>query len=85
MSEWLGKPKIEEEDIRRSQPNLAKYFPMLTRYFVEDQRMRIVLVLPPETEGRFREAVRKAYGFFGPSTINRAATEAIEEWIKKHI
>lgn len=84
MAEWLGKPRISEEDIRKVQPSLAKFFPVLTRYFVDDQKMRVTVVLPHEKADEFREAVKKAFGYVGPTSINRAASEALDEWIAKH-
>lgn len=41
MSEWLGKSKITEEDIKLTVPSLAKYFPMITQYFVDNQKIRL--------------------------------------------
>ena len=58
MSEWLGKSRIEEEDIQKSLPSLVKYFPMLTRFYVDNQKMRIILTLPYEEGEKFKEAVK---------------------------
>jgi hypothetical protein len=84
MSEWLGKRRIEEEDIAKSQPSLVKFFPMLTRYFVDNQKLRVTVVLPYDEAEEFKQAVVKTYGFFGPSTIHRAAEEALKNWIEAH-
>jgi hypothetical protein len=81
MSEWLGKSNITEEDIKASQPTISRYFPMLTRYYVDDQKMRIVLPLPREKAIRFKEALIKKFGSFGPVKVREAAMEAIDKWI----
>ena len=84
MSEWLGKSRIEEEDIQKSIPSLVKYFPMLTRFYVNNQKMRIHLILPYEEGEKFRQAVIKTYGSFNPTNVRRAGMEAIEHWIETH-
>lgn len=84
MSEWLGKSRIEEEDIRKSLPSLVKYFPMLTRFYVDNQKMRIILTLSYEDGEKFKEAVIKTFGSFNPTNVRKAAMEAITEWIKNH-
>jgi arginine repressor len=82
MSEWLGKSNITEEDIKTSQPTISRYFPMLTMYYIDDQKMRIVLPLPREKANRFKEAVIKRFGSFGPVKVREAAVEAIDKWIE---
>ncbi|MDP2952616.1 MAG: hypothetical protein Q8O76_04800 [Chloroflexota bacterium] len=84
MSEWLAKPRLSEEDIRKAQPSLVKYFPMLTRYFVDDQKMRVTVVFDHDKADKFKAAVTKVYGFFGPSTIHKAADEALDAWLRQH-
>ncbi len=83
MSEWLGKSKIEIEDIKNSCPSIVKYFPMLTRFYVDNQKMRIHLILEYDEGKRFREAVLKKYGSFSPQNVRRSAKEALIEWIEK--
>ena len=82
MSEWLGKPLVTEDDIRRSQPNIAEFFPMLTKYFVDDGKMRVVYVMPHEEREKLVAAVKKAYGSFSPTNMRKAFAEAINTWIK---
>jgi len=84
MSEWLGKPRFDEKDIEKSNPSLIKYFPMLTKYFVEAPRMRLVTVLPHDKAERFKQAVIKTYGEFAPETLHQAAEAAIDKWIESH-
>jgi uncharacterized protein (DUF433 family) len=84
MSEWLGKSRITEEDIKKVFPSLVKYFPMLTRYYVNNQKMRISLVLSYEKGDEFKEAVNKTFGSFTPTNIRKAAEEAVDQWIKSH-
>ena len=85
MSEWLGKSRIEEEDIRKPLPSMAKYFPMLTRFYIDNQKMRIQLVLPYDEGDKFKQAVTKTFGSFNPINVRKAGMEAIEHWIESHL
>ncbi len=82
MSEWLGKSRIEEQDLLDSVPSIVKHFPMLTRFYVDNQKMRLHLVLPYDVGDSFREAVKQRFGAFNPTTIRKAGMEALENWIK---
>ncbi len=84
MSEWLGRTRITKEELEKVQPSLVEYFPMLTKFFVDDQKMRLVLVLDYEKGDKFREIVSKVYGSVTPTTIRQAATEAIDKWMEAH-
>jgi hypothetical protein len=83
MSEWLGKSRIEKEDLDKSFPSLNKYFPMLGRYFVENQRMRIVLPLDYDVAEAFKAVLVKKYGKVTPATVREAALEAISDWVAR--
>ena len=85
MSNWLGKSNITEEDIKESQPTISRYFPMLTRYYIDDQKMRIILPLPREKATIFKKAVIKTFGSFGPMKVREAAMEAVDKWIESHL
>lgn len=85
MAEWLGKPRVSEEDIAKVQPSLVKYFPMLTRYFVDDQKMRVTVVFPHDKADKFKQAVIKAYGSFCATNAEKAGIEALDQWIQKHL
>ena len=84
MSEWLGKSRIEEKDLQESLPSIVKYFPMLTRFYVDNQKMRIHLVLPYEEGEKFMAAVNKTFGSFNPTNVRKAAMEAVQHWIESH-
>jgi hypothetical protein len=84
MSEWLGKQEIREEDIKKVQPSLVEFFPMLTKFFVDDQKMRIVAIMDYDKGAKFREIVTKVYGAVTPSNVKQAAEEAIDRWMKDH-
>ena len=84
MSEWLGKSRIEVEDLQKSIPSYVKYFPMLTRYYVDDQKLRINLALPYDEGEGFKKAVIKTFGSFNPTNVRKAGFEAIEYWVKTH-
>ncbi|PIU56522.1 MAG: hypothetical protein COS88_02740 [Chloroflexi bacterium CG07_land_8_20_14_0_80_51_10] len=85
MSEWLGKSRIEEKDIQKSMPSMVKYFPMLTRYYVDNQKLRINLALPYDMGEEFKLAVIKTYGAFNPTNVRKASMEAIDHWIETHL
>jgi len=83
MSEWLGKARVEKEDLDKDFPSLNKYFPMLGKYFIENQRLRIVLPLDFKVAEEFKKAVKKKYGKITPISIRCSASEAISDWISK--
>jgi hypothetical protein len=83
MSEWLGRSKIEKEDLDREFPSLNKYFPMLGKFYVENQRMRIVLPLDFEIAEKFKKSLISRFGKVTPTTIRQAALQAISDWIAK--
>lgn len=80
MSEWLGKPRITEKDIEKAQPSLLEFFPVLTRYFVNNQKMRVTAILDDEEAKTLRDSIAAAYGNFTPANLQRALHEALEEW-----
>ena len=84
MSEWLGRSRITKEDIEKDMPSMVEFFPMLTNFYVDDQKMRIVLPLPYNTGDEFKEKVTKTYGDFTPTNVRKAVSEAIDHWIKSH-
>ncbi|MFC1862283.1 hypothetical protein ACFLT4_05300 [Chloroflexota bacterium] len=84
MSEWLGRTRVTREDIEKVQPSLVEHFPMLTRFYTDDQKMRVNLILDYEKGDKFKEIVSKVYGSFTPTTIRQAATEAIDRWMEAH-
>jgi len=83
MSEWLGKSRIEKEDLDKDFPSLNKYFPMLGKFLVENQQMRIVLPLNYDLAEKFKAALVREYGKVTPTTIREAAEEALKGWIAK--
>lgn len=83
MSEWLGKSRIEPEDLDRAFPSLNKYFPMLGKYYVENQRMRIMLPLEYDLAEQFKAALVKKYGKVTPKAVHAATLEALSDWIAK--
>lgn len=84
MSEWLGRTRITYEDIERSTPSINEFFPMLAKYYVDDQKFRVVLILDYDEGDKFKELVRKIYGSLTPTTVREAAREAITKWMETH-
>jgi len=83
MSEWLGRPRIREEDIKKYQPTLVENFPTLTKYFVDNQKLRVTIVLDYDFGDEFVEVVKKKYGKVTPTTIHQAVDEALKKWVKE--
>ena len=83
MSEWLGKPKLSREDIAEYQPSMEELFPLLVRYFVDDQKFRMTAVLSYDIFESFKNEVIEKYGKFTSKEINEALEEAIKKWIDK--
>ena len=84
MVEWRGRTKITADDISKAQPSIVSSFPMLTKFYVDDQKMRIIAILDYDKGDEFREIVRKVYGSLTPTNIRRAADEAIDKWMETH-
>lgn len=85
MSEWLGKSRITEDDIKSVQPTVAKHFPMLVKYYVNAQKLRVMTILDYEEGEKFKRAVINTYGSFNPTNIREAGKEAIGQWIEAHL
>jgi hypothetical protein len=83
MSEWLGRPRLEEKDIKEFQPSIPKYFPFIVRYFIEDQKPRVVLTFPYETFEKVKEILVKRHGKVTPSLVRNLVMEALEEYLKR--
>lgn len=85
MSEWLGKPRITEKDIEKAQPSLLEFFPILTRYFVNNQKMRVTAILSDEEAESLKAAITRAYGSFTPTNLQKAAHQALADWTAKNM
>jgi len=83
MSEWLGKARVEKEDLDKDFPSLTKYFPMLGKFYVDNQRMRIYLPLEYDMAEKFKAVLVKKYGKVTPKAVREATLEAISDWIAK--
>ena len=83
MSEWLGKSRIEKEDLDQAFPSLNKYFPMLGKFYLENQRMRIMLPLEYDMAEKFKAILVRKYGKVTPKTVHSATLKAISDWIAK--
>jgi hypothetical protein len=79
----LQKGRIERGDLEEISPAFAKYFPATTRYYLNNQKLRISYVLDWDKREEFKDAVISAYGTFTPETVRRAVGEAIEKWIQE--
>ena len=83
MSEWLGRPRIKKEDIKKYQPTFVANFPTLAKYFEDNQKLRITLVLDYDFADQFLELVKKKYKKATPTTIHLAAEEALKKWVQE--
>lgn len=84
MSEWLGKPRITEKDIEKAQPSLIEFFPILTRYFVNSQKMRVTAILSDEEAESLKGAIAATYGGFTPANLQQALHQALADWSAKN-
>ena len=83
MSEWLGRPKIKKEDIKKYQPTFVENFPTLAKYFEDNQKLRVTLILDYDFADEFMAVVKKKYDKVTPTTIHLAADEALKKWVQE--
>lgn len=83
MAEYLRKSKITREDWEKVLPTMFKYFPATTRFYLNDQKMRLNLVLDWEIREKFKESVTATYGSFTPENVNKALAEALNKWMEE--
>lgn len=81
---WLGQRGLTIEDIKELQPSLVRFAPTLARYLVDDQKVRLNVILPHEDEEAFQQAVAEVYGSYSASAAGKAAAEAVSLWIQAH-
>jgi hypothetical protein len=78
MSEWLGKPRLEHEDL----PTRFKDLSMYVKYYEESQSVRISIKIPRDALECFRKTVVKRFGVFSAGNARRAVEEAVKTWMK---
>jgi hypothetical protein len=83
MAEYLRKNRIDKEDWEKVLPTMLKYFPATTRFYLNDLKMRLTLVLDWDLREKFKETVTATYGSFTPENVNKAVTEAMNRWIEE--
>ncbi|MEM3565099.1 MAG: hypothetical protein QXS27_05410 [Candidatus Jordarchaeaceae archaeon] len=79
MAEWIGKPRRRIEEM---EPYWGRS-PVLAEFFINAKKPRVSLVIPYELFDEFKEAITKKYGSFSAPNMQRAASEAIRDWISK--
>lgn len=79
MSKFLGNPKLKAEHVAEATP-LFRKMPLLTTYFEEDMKGRLVLTLDPELQAEFERAVARRYGKYTALNARRAGMEALRTW-----
>ena len=84
MSEWLGRPKLEEKDIKEFQPSIVKHYPFTVKYFVENQKPRVVLAMPYDTFDRLKKVMAQKGKKVTPPNVKKIILGALEEWIKEN-
>ncbi len=82
MSKFLGNPKLKAEHVAEATP-LFRKMPLLTTYFEEDMKGRLVLALDPELQEAFERAVTRKYGKYTALNARRAGREAIQAWARE--
>lgn len=84
MSEWLGRPRLEEKDIKEFQPTIVKQFPFTVKYFLDVQKPRVVLAMPYDTFDRLKRVMEKKGKKVTPPNVRKIVLGALEEWIKEN-
>ncbi|MEM3207452.1 MAG: hypothetical protein QXQ87_05400 [Halobacteria archaeon] len=82
MSKFLGNPRLKSHHAAESTP-LFRKMPLLTTYFEEDMKGRLVLTLDPELQEEFEKAVARRYGKYTALNARRAGSEALKAWAKE--
>ncbi|NVM29446.1 MAG: hypothetical protein HWN65_11455 [Candidatus Helarchaeota archaeon] len=83
MSEFLGKPKRTDEDLY-SRMRIYKKLPKLRKFFVNNDKPRIHVIVDYDLFEDLEKAVLKKYGNVTNDNINNAAIEALKLWIKEN-
>jgi hypothetical protein len=77
MSEWLGKPNLEDKDL----PSHFRALSLYIKYFTDNQRARVSLLFPRDIQEKFQQAIVKTYGTFSAGNVIKATEEAVRMWI----
>jgi hypothetical protein len=79
MAEFLGKPKVKLEEIAES----FRIRPMTSQYYINEKKARLMLTMDYDLSDKFFAAVTKKFGRVNIFTVEKAAKEAVEKWIKE--
>ena len=78
--EWLGYPFLRLEDISQESFQFHKFTALS---LVENRMGRVYLRMEHEFYQKFLEAVRKRYGNISASNVEKAALEAVKNWVEE--
>lgn len=81
MAEFLGKPRPTREDVS----SYMRDQNVLVEYFLDEMKPKIHLTVEPELWGEFESALVKKFGKFSPVNVQKAAQEALREWVEKNL
>jgi hypothetical protein len=82
MSEWLGKSRIEKEDLSKWMLEYP-YFGSLARWFLDVNKVHVELVLPDDIVEKLERKMTKKYGSVSAGNLRRACLDAIKEYAEK--
>ena len=82
MSEWLGKPRIEKEDLSKWMLEHA-YFGSMARWFLDVNKVHVDLILPDEVVKKLEEKMTEKYGSISAGNLRRICIDAIKEFTEK--
>jgi hypothetical protein len=82
MSEWLGKARIEKEDLSKWMLDHA-YFGSMNRWFLDVNKVHVDLVIPDEIAEKLEEKMTDKYGSVSAGNLRRICLDAIKEFAEK--
>lgn len=60
-------------------------WPSMKKYFEDDQKYRLILMLSGELLAKFKQAVEKEYGIWGPYESRKCLEQALKEWVERKL
>jgi hypothetical protein len=82
MSEWLGKPRIEKEDLSKWLLD-SPYFGSVSRWFLDVNKVNVHLIIPDEIVEKLEEKMTEKYGSVSAGNLRRICLDAIKEFAEK--
>nr|MDO8133143.1 hypothetical protein [Candidatus Njordarchaeum guaymaensis] len=82
MSEWLGKTRMDKEDLSKWVLEHA-YFGSMGRWFIDVNKVHVELVLPDDIVEKLEKKMAKKYGSVSAGNLRRICLDAVKEYAEK--